>query len=215
MSLHYLNVSRFLIMLNFLAEEILENRKLLSNKDALNRILCCLRKIGSDSLATSSHASNETNGFRTLKKVLQLYEKMATSDSPICRSSIVVPDELHTFFQRWKSQTGSSGDDAKMYLLIDFIVDESSVPEDVLGALVLWTSTNNCGELMFSRLRALLCRGVHYAALKGDLSGTLLRLKHARTTFKELILTPADGKNIKSSGGIWDRMAEGDLSIDK
>eukprot|EP00539_Tryblionella_compressa_P006020 CAMPEP_0178771836 /NCGR_PEP_ID=MMETSP0744-20121128/22176_1 /TAXON_ID=913974 /ORGANISM="Nitzschia punctata, Strain CCMP561" /LENGTH=136 /DNA_ID=CAMNT_0020428383 /DNA_START=152 /DNA_END=559 /DNA_ORIENTATION=- len=136
---------------------------------------------------------------------------MTASAFRVCRRSIVVADELYTLFQKWKIQSGSNGDDSRMYLLIDFIINESSAPENVLRALVHWSSSNDCGDLLIPRLKSLLRRGVHYAALKGELSGTLLRLKHARTTFTELVLKPSDGKESKSAGGIWDRMATGDL----
>lgn len=160
--------------------------------------------------------SQEATGFRVLKRVLYLFEKMASSESPVCRRSIVVADELYTVFQQWKIQSGSKGDDSKMYLVVDYVISESSAPENVLQALVLWSSSNDCGDLLFPRLKSLLRRGVHYAALKGELSGTLLRLKHARTTFTELVLTPySDGRSSKSTGKIWDRMATGNLSIDK
>jgi hypothetical protein len=162
-----------------------------------------------------SDPSKEATGFRVLKRVLYLFEKMASSESPVCRRSIVVANELYTVFQQWKIQSGSKGNDSKMYLVVDYVINESSAPENVLQALVLWSSSNDCGDLLFPRLKSLLRRGVHHAALKGDLSGTLLRLKHARNTFTELVLTPSNGSSSKSTGKIWDRMATGTLSIDK
>jgi hypothetical protein len=196
-------------------DEILENQKLTSSIDSLYQVLRHLRKICNDCLTMISDPSKEATGFRVLKRVLYLFEKMASSESPVCRRSIVVADELYTVFQQWKIQSGYKGDDSKMYLVVDYVINESSAPENVLQALVLWSSSNDCGDLLFPRLKSLLRRGVHYAALKGDLSGTLLRLKHARTTFTELVLTPSDGRSSKSTDKIWDRMATGTLSIDK
>jgi hypothetical protein len=146
---------------------------------------------------------------------LALFEKMAGSESATCRKSIVLANEFYSLFQRWKIQSGSNEDDSRMYCVIDFIINESSSPDDVVHALVLWSFSNNCGDNLYSRLRALLRRGVHYAALKGELSGTLLRLKHARTSFTEFALTPTGGKTSNRSGGIWGSMSTGDLSIDK
>jgi hypothetical protein len=199
----------------FIVDEILENRKLLLNKNALHKVLGQLRKLGSDALVSVSATSKESTGFRILGRVLKLFEMMATCDSIICRDSLVVSDELYHLFQNWKIQSGSSGDDPKMYLLIDFVIDESSSPADVFRSLVLWSSSNDCGNLLFPRLRALLRRGVHFAALKGELSGTLLRLRHARGTFKELNLTSPGERHIKKGTGIWEAMATADLSIDK
>lgn len=192
----------------------MEDKKLLSNKEALHRILLELRKLGNDATA-----SKQSTGFRLLGRVLKLFEKMANSRSAICRSSIVVANELYALFQKWKIHSGSSGDDSTMYLLIDFVISESSSPSDVVRALVLWSSSNNCGSLLFPRLRKLLCLGVHRAALNGELSGTLLRLRHARGMFKELNLvesTSTSGNRSSKDGvGIWESMATGGLSIDK
>jgi hypothetical protein len=196
-------------------DEILDHRKLLLDKDALFQVLCQLRKLGNDALMSISNTSTESIGFRILGRVLNLLEKMANRDSNICRSSLVLPDELYTLFQNWKLRSGSSGRDAKMYLLIDFVIDESSSPDVVFRSLIRWSSSNDCGDLIFPRLRALLRRGVHFAALKGELSGALLRLRHARGKFKELTLISPGGRHPEKGVGIWDAMATGDLSIDK
>jgi hypothetical protein len=179
------------------------------------QVLYQLRKLGTDALISISKASKESIGFRVLGRVIKLLEKMASSDSMICRNSLMISDELYTLFEKWKMQSGSSGRDGKMYLLIDFVIDESSSPGDVFRSLILWSSSNDCGDLLFPRLRALLRRGVHSAALKGELSGALLRLRHARGKFKELTLTSPGGRHPKQGAGIWDAMATGDLSIDK
>ena len=193
------------------------NGKLLSNKDALHSVLCCLREIGAASLALCSDPSKQTAGFETLKKVLKLFEKMSSSDSLVCRNSINVSDELLTLFQKWKIESRSNGDDRKMYLLIDFVIDVSSVPADVIKALLLW-SPNHDGKFIFSRVENLLRRGVHFAVFNCELSGTLLRLNYARTTFEGLDSIDTDtGRrgDTTNMNRIWDRMGTGDVSINK
>jgi len=203
----------------FLVDEILGNDKLSSNKDALHRVLCCLRRICSISLVASSYTSKEAKVFQTLRQVLKLFEKMASNDSLICRKSIIVADELFNLFQQWKIQTKSNGDDPKMFLLIDFVIGESTRPVDVIRALILWSSSNEFGNSQLPRLEDLLCRGIHFSTTNGELSGTLLRLKHARIPFKELASTSVaqQEKKMKSSSTrrIWECMATGNLSIDK
>jgi hypothetical protein len=182
----------------------------------LYQVLYQLRKLSIEALMSISKESKQSIGFRVLGRVLKLLEKMANSDSMICRSLLVVSEELYTLFQKWRMQSGSSGRDAKMYLLIDFVIDQSSSPNDVFHSLVRWSSSNDCGDLIFPRLRALLRRGVHFAAVEGELSGALLRLRHARGKFKELTVTnPGGDRHHKKGVGIWDAMATGDLSIDK
>jgi len=202
-----------------LVDEILGNDKLSSNKDALHHVLCCLRRISIMSLVASSYTSKEAKGFQTLRQVLKLFEKMASNDSLICRKSIIVADELFNLFQQWKIRTKSNGDDPKMFLLIDFVNEESSRPVDAIRALILWSSSNEFGNSLLPRLEDILCRGIHFSTLDGELSGTLLRLKQARRTFEELTSTSVEQqeKKMKSSTtrGIWERMSTGNVSIDK
>jgi hypothetical protein len=170
-------------------------------------------------------------GFRTLKRVLRLFQQMSISESKHCRESIVVAEELYAFLQEWertdsaihivigflsKRITGSSGDDSAILTLIDFLSKESA-PGDVLRALVIWSSSHKVGDAMFARLDALLRRGVQ-VALKSELSGSLLRLRHARRTYTDdnrLALSSEQGDVSKTSVGIWRQMAIGALSIDK
>lgn len=198
-----------------LASEILENAKLLSNEDALSRVLRSIRKIGVESLATIANPATESMGFRILRRVVKLFERMSTSGSLVCRKAIVLSDELCTIFKEWKIRSGCNGEDPKTYLIIDFVINECSAPEEVLRALTILASPNDTIEALVPRLRSLLRRGVHYAALNGEMSGTLLQLKRARTTFSELVLSSDDGARSQSSYGIWQRMATGDLAMDK
>jgi len=195
-------------------DEMIENGKVLSNNETLRRVLHCLRKIGSDSLILCSSASKEKIGVGTLRRVLKLFEKMSTSDSFLCRDFINIPDEIYALLQQWKDLKGSSGDDDNMYHLIDFVIKVSSVPADVNRAMLLWTPSHS-GNSLFPRLEDLLHRGIDLAVSNGELSGTLLRLKHARTTFKELESTHDKDGETKSAGSIWESMGEGTASIEK
>jgi hypothetical protein len=117
-------------------------------------------------------------GFDTLRLVLKLFEKMSTNHFLLRRNFINIPDEIFTLFQQWKIQKGSSGDDADMFHLIDFVMDVSSIPA-------------------------------------GEFSGTLLRLKHARTTFKELDSSHDQAGQRNDDVSIWERMGQGIVSIEK
>jgi hypothetical protein len=153
-------------------------------------------------------------GFDTLRLVLKLFEKMSTNHFLLRRNFINIPDEIFTLFQQWKIQKGSSGDDADMFHLIDFVMDVSSIPADVIKALLLWSFSHN-GNSLFSRLEDLLRCGIHFAVLNGEFSGTLLRLKHARTTFKELDSSHDQAGQRNDDVSIWERMGQGIVSIEK
>ena len=151
---------------------------------------------------SSSTLKNDINTHKSNNEIqaiwpLAIFEKMASNDSLIGRRSIIVADELFTLLQQWKIQTESNGDDPKMFVLVDFVIKESSRPADVIRALILWSSSNQFGDSLLPRLEDLLCRGIHFSTLNGELSGTLLRLKHARTMFKELASIPVDQQEEK------------------
>lgn len=195
-------------------DEIIGNGELSSNKEAFRCALESLRKIGSVSIVLCSKPATKTIGFDTLKQVLKLFENMSIKNSLSCQNLINVPGEICSLFQQWKIQNDSAGDDATMFQLIDFVVDVSSEPAYVVKALSIWSS-NRDGNSLFPRLEHLLRRGIHFAVLHGELSGTLLRLKFARTTFKELDSTRDQAGQTKDIVSIWERMGEGGASIEK
>jgi len=197
-----------------LVDEIMGNRKFSSNKEALCRALNCLRRICSASLVLSSNASTETMGFEIMQRVLILFEKMSTNNSLLCRNSINIPDELFTLFQHWEIQQGLAGDGANMYHLIDFVINGPSVPADVIRALLLRCSSHY-GNSLFSRLEDILRRGIHFSLVTGEFSVTLLRLKYARTTYKELDSSQDNQPRQTKNVGIWESLGKGNGSIDK
>lgn len=201
-----------LIYLFLLVNEILDNEKLLSNKNSLDRVVSCLRKIGSVSIA-SANASND--GFHSLLQISKLFEKIATSISPICRKFILVADEFFTLLQQWERETNSNGDDPKMFLLVDFLIEESSRPPDVIRALLLWSSATHFGDSFLPRLERILNSGVHFSSINGELSGTILRMKHARKDFKELAPKNRSKHDDSKANSIWERMATGNVKIKK
>lgn len=197
-----------------LVNEIIGDAKLSSSNEAIRRTLDCLRKIGSISVVHCSKASTETMGFDNLKRVLTLFEQMSTKNSSSWQNSINVPDEIFTLLKQWKTEKDSSGDDASMYQFIDFVINVSSEPAHVVKALSLWSSHHN-GDALFSRLEHLLRRGIHFAVANGELSGTLLRLKHARTAFKELDSTRDQSRQTEDAVSIWESMGTGNVSLEK
>jgi hypothetical protein len=156
----------------------------------------------------------EETGFRLLTRVLKLFQLMSDNDAPCCRESIVVSHEIHAFFQEWKVQSGSSADDTEMFRLIDFVVDQSS-PDDVLRALIRWTSDYQVGHSMFPRLDALLQQGVHDSLKSGQPS--LFRLQQARLNYSQenRILSSTGYESEDTVGGVWRLMSRGELSITK
>eukprot|EP00980_Cylindrotheca_fusiformis_P028429 scaffold22599_cov139-Cylindrotheca_fusiformis.AAC.20 len=197
-----------------LSTEILESKRLLKSDEMPELVLSVLRQIGVDALGSAIDKTTEAEGFRLLKRVLKLFQQMSDSDSPCCHGSIVVSHELHQLFQEWKSKSGSAADDSRMFQLIDFVVDQSA-PEEVLRALIQWTSDYEVGHAMFPRLDVLLRQGVHDALKSGQPS--LFRLQQARQNYSEenTILSSFADESERTRGGIWELMSSGELMITK
>jgi hypothetical protein len=192
--------------------EILDSKKLLSKQDVLDQVVQCLRKVGLGALDVARKPSESEIGFGSLKRVLRLFHKMSTSASPRCRSAVEVADELCAFLQHWKGVVEMPGKDTDIFGLIDFFIKESA-PNDVLRALVQWSKSYKLGPNVFPRLDDILRQGVN-VALQSELSGSLLRLKHARLAFKDAESMPSLDED-RDGDGIWRRMSSGVLSIDK
>lgn len=202
----------------FAATEIIEDRKLCTRANTVHRVLVCLREIGMEGLSSAWDTRQDGSGFHTLKRVLRAFQQMSTSKFDSCRESIEVPEELLTLLEEWERKTSSKNSStSELLILVDFMINESA-PVDVLSALVLWSSSNELGPALFSRLDSLLRRGVQ-VALKSELSGSLLRLKYMRRGYtdenKHLMLSEDRKDDSHDGGGIWKRMSFGNLSIDK
>jgi hypothetical protein len=184
----------------------------------IHRVLVCLREIGMEGLSLAWETRKDGSGFHTLKRVLRAFHQMSTSQFDSCRESIDVPDELLSLLKQWEGKIKSKGSAAtELLVLVDFMINESA-PVDVLSTLVLWSSSNELGPALFSRLDSLLRHGVQ-VALKSELSGSLLRLKYMRRGYteenKSLMLSEERMAYKHDGGGIWQRMSLGNLSIDK
>lgn len=171
-----------------------------------------------DAIPLAHGTENQLAGFKNLKRVLRLFQQMATSSTRSCRESVVVGDELYAFLKEWKRISDSDVDDSAFLGFVDFLSTEST-PGDVLHALVLWSASNDLGDDLFSQLDSLLRRGVH-VALKSELSGSLLRLKHARSHYTEenkvdLSKDNTEAARTPDGTSIWRQMEAGSLSIDK
>lgn len=218
------------------ATEIIENKKSYKRGKTVHRVLECLREIGLQGLSLAWESQMEGDGFFMLKRVLRAFHQMSRSDSDSYRDSIDVPEEFLSLLKEWNyriqqqtTDNSQNKDSAETTMLtfIDFMIQESSAPGDILSALVLWYQDDNLirPAHLFRRLDALLRRGVQ-AAIRSELSGSLLRLKHMRQKYTEenqvlLAQNPtasiesADLKQDVSSSGLWKKMSIGALSINK
>lgn len=199
------------------ATEIIEDRKLCGRSNTLHRVLGYLREIGMEGLSLAWESRQAGSDFHMLKRVLRAFHQMSSSNLRVCSESIDVPEELVAMLEEWERKSTCNDPLSDVFILVDFMINESA-PIDVLSALVLWSSSHKLGSDVFSRLDSLLRRGVQFA-LKGELSGSLLRLKYMRRGYTEdnktLTLSDDNTFDNHSDGEIWKRMSLGALTIDK
>lgn len=198
------------------ASEILASKKLLRRTNISEVVLTQLRIVALRALdnASKENGAAETNGFQMLKRALKLFGDMSSNEVEKCRDVIVVPDELYSLFEHWKSKSNLEANDAQMLKLLDFVISQSA-PEDVLKALVKWSQEYSVDSSMNARLEELLQRGVEVAMKSGQPS--LFRLQQARQGYSEenQMLSTVDTVQEKVQGGIWSRLETGDLRIEK
>jgi hypothetical protein len=179
-------------------------------------LLSYLKITGITALDIALDKTKKDAGFLLFKRVLKLFHQMSIDDSSYCRESVILADEIYALFQEWKSKSGASADDSKMMEVIDFVIKESS-PTNVLPALILWSSEYQVGHSLFPRLDALLCGGVR-DSLKSR-HPSLFRLQQARQDYcteNQIIFSERKSdKAERSDDGIWRRMTNGELSINK
>lgn len=200
-----------------LTTEIIEDQKLCERAKTIQRVLVCLREIATEALGLAWKSRSDGSNFHMLKRVLRALHQMSTSSFRSCKESINVPEELVSMLEAWETKSTSEDSVADVLILIDFMINESA-PNDVLNALVLWRSSPQMGSASFSTLDLLLRRGVQ-VALKGELSGSLLRLKYLRRSYMHNNTPETKGHTItegqQDNGKIWKQMSLGTLSIDK
>lgn len=200
-----------------LTAEIIEDRKLCDRVKNVQRVLVCLREIATEALALAWKSRSDGSNFHMLKRVLRALHQMSTSASRSCRESIKISEELVSMLEAWQTKSTSEDSVADVLILIDFMINESA-PNDVLNALVDWRSAPQLGSAIFSRLDLLLRRGVQ-VALKGELSGSLLRLKYLRRSYmhdnNRLTLGDSSMAGQNDDNKIWRQMSLGTLSLDK
>ncbi|CAJ1969124.1 unnamed protein product [Cylindrotheca closterium] len=200
-----------------LGTEILDSKKLLRRTNISEVVLTELRIVALKALnaASTENGTEESNGFKLLKRVLKLFQDMSSSEIENCRDAITVSDELYSLFEHWKVKDDLKGNDAQMLKLLDFVIGQSA-PEDVLKALARWTLEYLVDDSsMHSRLEELLKRGVEVAMKSGEPS--LFRLQQARQGYSEenQVLVAVNVIEDKVQPGIWSRLETGDLRLEK
>ena len=170
-------------------------------------MMTSLRTIAKSSLDSDD---NEQNSIKLLHRIIHIFSK------PSFRKLINVPMEILLLI-RYKAGTATSSliFDPKTLEFIQFLT-EKVIPDDLLHALIVAESSPSFRPELLPILNRVLLRG---SLMGSELSASLLRIKRAR----QLLEQASSNKDIPSSvdsesatvRGIWARMAEGAVTIEK
>jgi hypothetical protein len=203
-----------LLLVSFLAGEIVDDPSLSNDKDAVGLVLESLREIGACALDTEGK-DQQTQSARFLKRMIRLYRKTSTKKSLATGQMTNVPAELLLLLEhkRKHSRADSNPND-----LIEFLADEAS-PSDILQTLSTWTASSDTTMEAIPVLHTILRRGAH-ASISSELSGSLLSLKRARLRIREestieLGLSEDPDVDEVPEQSIWKKMSKGVVVVAK
>jgi hypothetical protein len=181
----------------------------LSSQDLLVNVRDTLRALGREALIETAGSLKPALDEQRLRQVFYLYDKMSTSKSSQCRESISVAEELHILLMLC-----SKAKDAKLeYGFIDLLAHKAS-PADALQTFALWSEEFASPGESVPALHTLIQRGAQFG-IKTELSGSLLRVNHARQRRGRSPERRPGGSVERIEGNVWRRMFEGSVPVDK
>ncbi len=141
-----------------------------------------------------------------LRRIIYIFSK------PSFRKLVNVPKEiLHLIRHKAGSSTNGLIFDLKSFAFIQFITEEV-IPDDLLQAFIMSETSPTYRPELLPILHRLLERGT---LLGNELSASLHRIKRARQRFEQSMDSPINDIEAIPMRGIWARMAEGTLTIEK
>jgi hypothetical protein len=183
--------------------EILENQSLASLHSTVDLMMTRLRLVAKFDLDSDDHGQNS---LQYVRRIIHIFSK------PTFRKLVNVPKEILLLI-RYKAGSAKSGSmfDPKALEFIQFLTEEV-MPDDLLQALIIAETS----PIYRPELLPILCRVVARGMLLGsELSASLLRIKRARQRLEQSKDSLIINNELLSTRGIWARLAEGTLAIEK
>lgn len=206
-------------LLFFLAGEIIDDPKRATDKKALSNVLSHLRAVAKASLNTGSPGEPKNMDVPRLRRIIRLFHNMASKPQPFPQS-IVVSDELYSFFLYCRSSGDTEDPTDKEMALIDLLANNAA-PKYFLQMLVEWTRAFRMPSYATPFVHRTLLRGAQ-RGVHQELSGSLLRIKdarqHATVDGEQHAVSSSDSsvdEPLSPHGSIWSRMRVGEAVIGK
>lgn len=149
---------------------------------------------------------NGQNSLHHIRRIIHIFSK------PSFRKLVNVPKEILLLI-RYKAGSATHGlmFDPKSLEFIQFLTEEV-IPDDLLQALIIAETSPICRPELLPILCRVLARGM---LLGSELSASLLRIKRARQRLEQTNDSPIINNELLPTRGIWARVADGTLAIEK
>jgi hypothetical protein len=176
----------------------MEDSSLTSMNSTVDLVLTNLRIIAKSAIDSDDYA-------QLLRRIIRIYSKSSF------RKLVDVPKELIALIQH-KAGISTIDYDSEVLEFVLFLTDEV-IPSDLLRAFVLGEASPIVLPELLLIIKRVLARGILFG---GEISSSLLRIKVARQRLEVAIDgTNPNGGNKTQMNGIWARMADGTLMIEK
>jgi len=175
------------------------------DKASVSETLVILRTMAKDAIAPENSPNSDMNDL-LLRKIFNLFEKVATNKSPVCRESIDVSAELFSLLKTCQSKDPGPSEAELSFVNL---LAHHGTPEYVLQTLALWAYDYPSSAHLMPLLHILLQRGTHHGITR-EISGSLLRVRYARAQSqgtREI--------DVSSDTHVWRSMFDGSVAIAK
>jgi hypothetical protein len=212
--LFFIEISHLAFSHLTVAAEILDTKTNLNSEKSLRVLVEHVTNIGRRSV--ESFVEDKSKGTRVLKRVLRLYNRIATLPTEAAKAVVDIPLELISLLEH--AGPGTKSND-KTIDLIAFYADEAR-PKDVIESLVRWCSPVESDSRLFNLFQTVLRKGAQNNA-GGEMSASLYRVIYAHARLQESIeiwkpSNPSEAiAEERETGGLWSRISHGMLELEK
>lgn len=196
------------------AAEILDTKTDLNSEASLRVLVEHVTNIGRGSV--ESFVEEKSKGTRVLKRVLRLYNRIATLPTDAAKSIVDIPLELISLLEHADLRAKSNDETID---IIAFYANEAR-PKDVIESLVRWCSPVASESRLFPIFQTVLRKGAQ-TNVGGEMSASLYRVIHAHSRLQEAIqiwkpCNPSEPiAEEREIGGLWTRISHGTLELEK
>lgn len=189
-------------------DEMLEDAVYTANQSAMEKVLGNLRKIAQEALEGDGLGANLDDN--ALRCVFALLEKIAAIPGDL----VDVPREMYSLFELCRGQGNAEEGPGPLELRYVELLSQKASPSYALQTLSQWADMRTRASDLLPPVQQILWTGARRGVTQ-ELSGALLHINRSRgiASFGKEGVASLDDEGNK--GGLWTRMLDGTLAIEK